>query len=221
MTFAVPMTYFGLDNPKGTMTNSTKARSEFLATLSSYGIDNLESYDGFQEDPTLTFAGTSITAQTDVDYVAEFAFFAVSGTKLLLDKGPAKVDGPAVPDVFTFSEPITAFGMYLVNGGDATTANTITVTLLNTLLNTSKTVSLGTLGPRLGFNNTAFFGITDTDPFNRIIWEESFDYDGILFDDIIAGFVKPVPEPSSCILLACAAAILYAARWHRPTKKAR
>ena len=44
-----------------------------------------------------------------------------------------------------------------------------------------------TLGPNWPFYNVVFFGVTDTEPFNRVSLVESHDNDGILLDDLIAG----------------------------------
>jgi hypothetical protein len=214
-SFGAPLVYFGLDDPRGTLVNSTAAFNSFTATLSSYGTDTLETYAGFTEDPTLTFGSTGITAGTDFDIVASFAVLAVAGNNALLDKGPAAAGGPAINDTFLFNLPITAFGTFVSNGGDASTANSISLLVENTVLGTSKTVEIGTLGPGASFNNVVFFGFTDTEAFNKITLIESFDYDGLLLDNITAGQVTAVPEASSVLLLTSAAAIAYVARRRR------
>jgi hypothetical protein len=196
-------TYFGADNPRGALANSNAAASSFLATLSSFGTDNLDSFTGFTVNPTLTFGATGITAQPDFRYVVAFASLAVSGSNALLDAGPSAADGPAINDSLTFSKPITAFGSYFSNAGDATTANSVSLKLEHTLLGTSKTISIGTFGPSLSFSNVFYFGITDTDPFNKVTLVETFDYDGILLDNITAGYVA-IPEASSLLFTGLA-----------------
>jgi hypothetical protein len=62
------------------------------------------------------------------------------------------------------------------------------------------------LGPDWPFYNVIFFGVTDSQPFNRISFLESYDADGLLFDDLIAG--TAVPEPGAGILVAVAWAAL-------------
>jgi hypothetical protein len=57
-------TYIGLDDPRGTFSNSLAARACFLAALSSSGTDNIESSANGTADPTLTFGATGITAGT-------------------------------------------------------------------------------------------------------------------------------------------------------------
>jgi len=205
------MTFFGADDPKGTLTNSKKAEADFLATLSSYGTETFESLVPLTPDPKLAFAPTSITATTDVDYVAPYPPLAVSGNNVLLDQGGKNPSDPGLPDVFTFSEPITAFGSYFANAGDGG-VNTIILLLENTQLGTSKTVTAATRGPNLGFDNTFYFGVTDTAPFNRVSIVESYDYDGILLDNVTAG---QVPEPSTIVLLVGGIAALSVSRLRR------
>jgi hypothetical protein len=36
-----------------------------------------------------------------------------------------------------------------------------------------------------------FFGVTDTAPFNRVSFVETYDRDGLLYDDLIAGYIVP------------------------------
>jgi hypothetical protein len=205
-TSAATTTYSGLDNPRGTFANSNAAFNNFTAALSSFGIDTIEGFAGFTPDPILTFGATGITAQTDVDYVAPFAPLAVSGANSLLDAGPGSSTGDAIDDTFTFNTPITAFGFYAANIGDASTANTVSLRLENTSLNTSKVVSVGTFGPGNAFDATVFFGVTDTDPFDKVTLLETFDFDGLLLDNVTAGYV--IPEISSIALLSAGAILI-------------
>ena len=195
------VTYFAIDDPRGTLANTTAAFEAFTATLSDFGVDDLESYTGFLEDPTLTFGSTGITAQTDFNYVVAFAALAVQGNNSLLDDGPDDATGDAINDTLTFNTPVTAFGTFISNYGDSTTANTISLLLENTTLGTSKTVDIGTLGPSASYTNVVFFGVTDTDPFDKITVMESLDFDGGLYDNITAGYVT-VPEFGSFALVS-------------------
>lgn len=215
ITLAGQQTYFGQDISKFLgLVNAPAAEAAFLASLSSYGTETLEGIPAFTPDPMLSFPPLGITAQSDFDFVAGFAPLAVSGANLLLDAGPATADGDPIPDVLLFSRPVTAFGTYISNAGDANTANTITFVLENTLLGTSKSVSLGPLGPGALQDNVLYFGVTDTDPFDKVTMHESFDFDGVLLDNITVGFV--IPEPESLVLgLGGTAALLAAARRRR------
>jgi hypothetical protein len=203
ISFAGQSTFFSKDDPKGTLTNTTASFNSFVSTLSSYGVDDLEIFAGFAVDPTLSFGATGITAQTDFNNIAAFASLAVSGNNSLLDAGPSAAGGTAINDTLLFSTPITALGFFISNGGDASTANTLSLMLENTLTATSKVVPIATLGPTAGFNNVVFFGLTDTDPFNKVTVIESFDFDGLLFDNFTAGYVA-IPEVGSFGLAAFA-----------------
>jgi hypothetical protein len=194
--FSGQSTFFAKDDPKGTLTNTTASFNSFVASLSSYGVNDLESFAGFSTDPTLTFGATGISAQTDFNNVAAFASLAVSGNNSLLDAGPSAAGGTAINDTMLFNKPITALGFFISNGGDATTANALSLLVENTLTLTSKIVPVATLGPSAGFNNVVFFGLTDTDPLNKVTVIETFDFDGLLFDNITAGYVA-IPEVSS------------------------
>lgn len=183
--------YFGgPDNSKLTMTNSSAARNGFLAALSSYGVEDLEDNSG--ANPTLTFGATGVTATTGfANGVNSLPTYAVSGQRFLWDT-------EGVDDWLQFSEPVTAFGSYIVQGGDGSSEppisappNRLTFTLQNTALGTSKEVVIRDLGPDWPFYNVIFVGVTDTDAFDRISFHESYDYDGLLWDDLIVG--RPIP----------------------------
>jgi hypothetical protein len=182
---AAPITYFGLDASKEDLSNAHAARADFVATLGTFVEETMEGLSG-RSDP-IVFAGTGFQATTDFDRVHNIFAFSVSGTRALLDQGPPSLEAPGYDDWVQFSQPITAFGSYFAQGGDGP-ANQLTLRLANTSLGTSKDVSL-TLGPGAPFLNIFFFGVTDIDPFDRVTMIETVDYDGILLDDMIAGYV--------------------------------
>ena len=190
---AAPVTYFGLNASKQDLTNAHAARSEFVDTLDTFVVETMESLTG-QSDPAV-FAGTPFQAATDFDGVFGVFAFSVSGNNALLDQGPSTAQGPGFNDWVQFSQPITAFGSYFAQGGDGP-ANNLTLRLTNTGLGTSKDVPF-TLGPGAPFLNIFFFGITDTDPFDRVTMIETVDYDGMLLDDMVAGFVAAPASMSS------------------------
>jgi Dockerin type I domain len=190
---SAPQTYFGgPDESKNDLTLSNAARNNFLANLSSWGIEDLETLGG-QINPTLAFSGTGITAATGFSNgVQSETAFSVSGKNFLLDT-------EGVDDWLQFSQPVTAFGAYLTQSGDgpsrppiSTPPNRFSFRLENTVTGTSKDVFIANLGPDWPFYNVVFVGVTDTEPFNRISFVESYDHDGILPDDLIAGFVAPL-----------------------------
>lgn len=222
---AVNFAFFGgPDESKLNLTqpgsNVTRLRNEFLTGFSSYGIEDLEDNAG-QVNPTLTFPGTGLTATTGFANGVNSQFaYAVSGFNFLWDT-------EGVADWVQFSAPITMFGAYIVQGGDGASApptstppNELKFRLENTLLGTSKEVSIQNLGPDWSFYNVNFVGIMDTVPFNKISFMESYDHDGLLWDDLIAGFARPapeasvwqaqavqVPEPGALVLLATGLAV--------------
>jgi hypothetical protein len=183
--------YFGgPDSSKLALNAASGARNAFLATLNSYGVEDLEDLSG--ANPTLTFGTTGITAATGFSNgVNTFYPYSVSGVNFLWDAEGAS-------DWLAFSEPVTAFGSYVVQGGDGSSApptstptNTLTLRIENTILGTSKNIFIQSLGPDWPFYNVIFVGVTDTMPFNRVSLVESFDHDGLLWDDLVAGFVTP------------------------------
>jgi hypothetical protein len=201
--------YFGgPDNSKLDLTQPTSlvtpVRNSFLASLSSFGSEDFETLSG--PNPNLTFGATGITGTTNFPGgVNSFALYAVSGNNFLLDN-----DG--LNDSITFSAPISAFGTYIVQSGDGSSApptsappNNLTLRLENTLLNTTKDIFIRALGPDAPFFNVIFVGVTDTDPFNRISFLETYDTDGILFDDVIVG---AVPEPNAGLMVLLASLAL-------------
>lgn len=187
----IPHAYFGgPDESKLKLNLATAARNQFLSKLSVYGVESLE--DNFGANPTLTFPGTSVLATTGFSNGVNSQFaYSVSGTKFLWDTEGAS-------DWLLFSEPVTAFGSYVVQGGDGASAaptntptNTVTLRLENTHTGSSKDVFIANYGPDWPFYNVTFLGVTDRDPFDRVSIIESYDYDGLLFDDLIAGFLLP------------------------------
>lgn len=180
----------GPDTSKLSLNAASSARAAFLATLDSYGVEDLEARSG--ANPELTFGETGITAATGFSNgVNSHLAYSVSGLKFLWDT-------EGIDDFLEFSEPVTAFGSYIVQGGDGSSAppvptpsNNLTFRLENTIAGTSKEVSIQSLGPDWPFYNVIFVGVTDTEPFNRISFHETYDYDGLLWDDLVAGFVVP------------------------------
>lgn len=219
-------TYFsGPDTSKAVLGTGASivmpVRNSFLSTLSSFGIEDLESIPGGTLNPTLTFGATGISGtmsgQAGQAGVQTFLLFAVSGNNFLNDYdgggGPPPV---GFHDFILFSEPVTAFGSYITNGGDGD-VNSLSFRLENSQLGTNKVVSIAELGPNWSFSNVIFVGLADTDPFDRISFIETNDNDGLLFDDLIAGNVFMVPEPGSSMAIAIATACL--ARYRRRTQR--
>lgn len=192
---AAPTVYFGgPDESKLSLAAASAQRAAFLGSLSSYGVEDLEGLAG-QANPTLDFSPTGVAASTGFSNgVFSQPVYAVSGTCFLWDSDGAD-------DWLQFSEPITGFGSYIVQSGDGASAppssrppNVLTFHLENTQLGTTKDVVVQSLGPDWPFYNVVFVGVTDAEPFDRISFHESVDFDGLLWDDLIVGHVAKTPS---------------------------
>jgi hypothetical protein len=197
-----PGTFFGRDDSTTFMTsfpNSQAKYNKFTASLNSFGVDNIDTAVGV--NPTLVFGATGITATTQGVLAQSAPGFQI-GTQALVELDA--VAPGQVNTMFTFNQYINAFGAFVIQGGDAGN-NPTTFRLWDTATNLYVDVPLQ-VGPGWGFDNVFFRGVHDTVAFDRVEIIESTDLaDGMLYDNIVAGFV---PEPSSLALLmlggACA-----------------
>jgi hypothetical protein len=118
----------------------------------------------------------------------------------------------STPDTatFTFSAPITAFGIAIGGAGDVAPIN------LNAQLSNGSAVPVVT-NYSGSFNvfgaNRLYFGLIDSAPFTSITFSGSNSGDGIFFDSMnIRAAVAVVPEPASLVLLSAG---LFGAAWAR------
>jgi PEP-CTERM motif len=200
---AVPAVFFDRDDPTTFMTsfpNSQAKFNQFTAALGSFGVDNIDTAVG--PNPILVFGGTGITATTQGVLAQSAPGFQI-GSQALLELDA--VGAAQVHTLFTFNQYITAFGAYVIQGGDGTNNNPTTFRLRDTATNASVDVPVQ-VGPGWGADNAFFLGVIDSVPFNEVSIIESTDFsDGILYDNIVAG---NIPEPGSLALLmlggACA-----------------
>jgi hypothetical protein len=190
---AVPTAFFDRDNSTTFMTsfpNSLAKFNQFTASLSSFGIDNVESASGV--NPTLVFGATGIQATTQGVLAQNAPGFQI-GTQALLEAEGAGF--PQVNTAFSFNTAITSFGLYVIQGGDGANNNPTTFRLKNTVTNAFVDVPVQ-VGPGWGTDNAFFFGVTDATPFNQVEIIEAADAaDGMLYDNVVAG--GAVPEPCS------------------------
>jgi hypothetical protein len=197
-----PVVFFGRDDSTALMTsfpNSQETFTRFTASLNSFGVDNVDTAVGV--NPTLVFGSTGITAATQ-GVIAQAAPTFQIGTQALLESDSVL---PQVNTMFAFNQYITAFGAFVIQGGDLGNNNPTTFRLRDTATNLFVDVPVQ-IGPGWGLNNVFFLGVADTAAFNEVSIIESTDVnDGMLYDNIVAGFV---PEPGSLVLLmlggACA-----------------
>src|SRR4051812_37608205 len=123
-SFGAPTVFFARDDNTALMTsfpNSQAKFNQFTAALNSFGVDNVDTAVGI--NPTLVFGATGITAATQ-GVLAQAAPTFQIGTQALLE-----VEGigfPQVNTMFTFNQYITAFGAYVIQGGDGTNNNPTT-----------------------------------------------------------------------------------------------
>jgi hypothetical protein len=100
--------------------------------------------------------------------------------------------------MFTFNQYINAFGAFVIQGGDGGNNNPTTFRLRDTATSLFNDVSVQ-VGPGWGTSNVFFIGVHGTVPFDEVEIIESGDVvDGMLYDNIVAGFV---PEPGSLVLM--------------------
>lgn len=200
---AAPTVFFDRDATTTFMSsfpNSLAQFNQFTGSLTSFGVDNVDTAVGF--DPQLTFGATGITARAN-GTLAQAAPGFMIGSQALLESDAAGF--PQINTDFAFNQYITAFGLYVIQGGDGANSNLTTFRLKNTAANTFTDVPIQ-IGPGWAPDNAFFLGLTDTTPFNEVQILESTDFnDGMLYDNVVAG---RVPEPASFVLMmfggACA-----------------
>ena len=186
--------------------------SQFLGALSSSYTQNYDSLSAsFSPFSPQTLPFGSITGTGEFTGIAPTSF---EGLDVSSPNG--LYYNPQVPgsnNDITFSSPITAFGSYFLNVGDHDanhpgTPDTLTLRLQNTILNTTSDVSIGTLGPNASFGNVFYFGVTDTNPFNKVtVISTNVADDGYVLDNTT---IAPVPEPGTLALCGLAGGLLVA-----------
>src|SRR5258708_651217 len=109
-----PAVFFDRDDSTGFMSsypNSQAKFNQFTASLSSFGVDNVDTAVGV--NPTLVFGGTGITAATQGVLAQNAPGFQI-GAQALLELDSAGF--PQVNSVFSFNQYVTAFGLYVIQG---------------------------------------------------------------------------------------------------------
>jgi hypothetical protein len=227
-----PTVFFALDNNELSVSphpNSDAKFNEFIATLTSYDVDPIDGINNgpptFGFNPTLHFNAIGTTAVANGTAAQSAPGFQI-GTKALVEADaipdPEHPElpppGPQVDSVFNFDHHITAFGLYVIQGGDrgidnATVNNNPTTFRLKDLDTNSSVDVPVQIGPGWGFFNIFFLGLVDNVPFNQVSIIESIDKnDGMLYDNVVAG---NVPEPASVVLMMLGAVFCWASRFRR------
>lgn len=192
---------FRRDNSTFFMTsfpNSQQGFDRFTNSLGSFGIDNVDTAIGV--NPTLSFGAIGITATTQ-GVLAQAAPGFQIGAQALLELEAVGLG--QVNTMFTFNQYINAFGIFVIQGGDSGNSNPTTFRLRDTATNLFDDVTVQ-VGPEWGTSNVFFLGVHGATPFDEVEIIETGDLaDGMLYDNIVAGFV---PEPGSLGLLTLGAA---------------
>lgn len=208
-SLALPTVVQGHDNNFGSVNphpNSEAKFNQFVNTLNAYGLDDLEDFN-----PTLTFGATGITAGvTGATAFGNGGFGFQNGSLVENDSLPLEYGGTTDPvnTVFNFNQRITAFGLYIIQGGDMDSTppilpnhnnNPTTFVLRDTINNLEQNVVVQ-IGPDWGFYNVLFVGIQSPGfAFDQVQLLEAGDIvDGMLYDNVVAG---NIPEPGSLALL--------------------
>jgi PEP-CTERM motif len=200
-------TFFGNDNPRGSITNSTAAETAFLSSFPLTGTDNLDSYPIFL--PTSLSFGNGTTATNNANFVindGSIGFtWSISSPNLLVHEGDPS------PTLFNINRPVNGFGLYIVDAGDGV-ANQFSFILSNSATGYTVTVPVNgnpdgsgsptVIGPGRDLDSVLYFGVNDTTAFDTVTISPLFDgtQDGLLFDNISVGFAA-VPEPTTYALL--------------------
>jgi hypothetical protein len=191
-----PPTAFRRDNNSVFMTsfpNSQGAFNRFTGSLNSFGVDNVDA--AVSVNPPLVFGATGITATTQGVLAQSAPGFQI-GTQALVELDA--VAPGQVNTMFTFNQYINAFGAFVIQGGDGANNNPTTFRLRDTGDNSFVDVPVQ-VGPGWGTSNVFFIGVHGSVPFDEVEIIETGDLaDGMLYDNIVAGFV---PEPSSLVLM--------------------
>jgi hypothetical protein len=202
LSTAAPAVYFDRDATSGFATsypNSQAKFDEFTSSLSSFGVATIDAAVGV--NPTLSFGGTGITADTQ-GVLAQVAPGFSIGAQALLELDAA--GSGQVNTVFSFNQYITAFGLFVIQGGDGANDNLTTFRLRDTVTNLFVDVPVQ-IGPNWAVDNIFFLGVSDSVPFNEVTILETVDInDGMLYDNVVAG--NRVPEPTTLALTAIAGA---------------
>lgn len=197
-SWGAPTVFFDRDDNSGFMSSfphSQAAFEQFTAALQSFGVATIDDDAGV--NPTIAFGGSGITAETEGVTAQAAPGFSI-GTQALLELDA--VGAPQVDTAFTFNQYVTAFGLFVIQGGDGANDNPMTFRLKDTATDLFVDVPVQ-VGPGWGQSNVFFVGLADTTPFNRVEIYEAVDFnDGLLMDNVVAG--QYVPEPSAAALAA-------------------
>jgi hypothetical protein len=172
-------------------------RATFLAAAGG-GLSTEDFEVDFAVAPSIVFAGFTLSETGGVDAVGNvISNPGILDSAVTDGRGAAIYDdnGDSIGTFFSFTNPVTAFGVDLTTGADATV-------LIGGSVNTSVNRTANTPG---------FFGVIDTVPLTTI----SFDVSGgpnVGFDRAVFGLAVAVPEPATLTALLLGATGLLSRR---------
>lgn len=205
--FATTVTYTTLASFQGATTGAVTANFDGVAA--PLVINNGDTVDGIKFTSSIG-GGNQFAVYTDFGT----GFSTTSGFNYLGTMDPSTIGSLFGSDSFTmtFSSPITALGLYIINGDPVLAANTFTLDIgVGSVLN-SGTADINPLPD--GLTQAYFLGITSTTPFSTATLGPTVlgpDGSGPLWnvDDVVMatanGNTPPppqVPEPGTLVLMA-------------------
>jgi hypothetical protein len=196
--------YYGEDNTgsestRATLVNALAARNAFLSQLVGVGTADFES----GSELLLAFPGAG-TATLSTGYTREiptgtndFGRYPTSGVTYLETNANALT--------ISFDQYIAAFGFYGIDLGDFNSQLTLRFYDGNTVVDTwTPYIPAGFECPNRYCGSVKFIGTISAVSFNRVTFTGTNTADSFGYDDMTIGTVeqvKPVPEPTSVVLL--------------------
>lgn len=235
---------------QGALTPYT-SQASFLAALTAPGTEDFESFSevggvlgGPQADTvTLTFAGLTTTGTVQFEGGGPTAGLNPDAfiSNWTTDYGPVSggqflnIDNVAVNTLsINFSEPVSAFGFYLIDAGDTGPNGTTNPDDMVITTDAGDVITIATAGNPTGTQQ--YFGIIDdSGSFSSVTFDQQFLPDLFGLDDLTIevyeepvvvdppsgeppeepGNPNPVPEPASFVVWGALLALGFAARRRR------
>jgi len=221
---ATPITFFGEDDGPGndsirlaSRPGADAARTDFVNALSSSGTQHFDTFADGTSSVVFAFDSAIVTVGPG-GVVRSFPGTDGDGGYAISGDGLWRLDPASL--VVTLDKPITAFGFYGVDVGDA--GGQLTVSLSNG----SVFVVPHTI--RQDHDNSGgvlYFGVIDRPFYSITLSNSDTDADRFNFDDFTVGRaaqsdnLAPTPEPGTLLLLGTSLAGMAGAAWRRRAER--